>query len=303
MRPLAATLAALFLMLPLAASGAVKLTPDASGHLLVPVFVNGEGPYPFILDTGADETAVYQWFAEGRHLPKGRTAELSGATGNAQETLRRIDRLSLDEHAIRRVEVDTVPDRSDGARIAGIVGLDVFMGRLLVLDTGCGTAALRPLTVDPAGVAGPGAQMIHAGAIEQGKQLTLPITLNGAAGVATLDTGARSTMINTAFARAAGVDPASAAFKDGAPARGATQIAFGSRIGPIGTVVFGGLTRRNVVARVADLPMFDDHGYVGGRGFNLGVDLLHDVRLTIDYRTRRVWLAPSACSVASGSQR
>jgi predicted aspartyl protease len=32
----------------------VALTPAGDGHDTVPVFVNGRGPYPFILDTGAE---------------------------------------------------------------------------------------------------------------------------------------------------------------------------------------------------------------------------------------------------------
>lgn len=44
--------------------------------------------------------------------------------------------------------------------------------------------------------AGPGATLIKAGSIKNGKQLTLPVTVNGITGVATLDSGARTTMIN-----------------------------------------------------------------------------------------------------------
>jgi hypothetical protein len=102
-------------------------------------------------------------------------------------------------------------------------------------------------------------------------------------------------MINKAFAKAARVDPASSAFRDGPPARGADQSAIPSRVGPIGSVSFAGLVRRNVVVRVVDLPLFDDAGYKGGRAFNIGVDLLHGVRLTVDYSSRRFWVAPSLC--------
>jgi hypothetical protein len=85
-----------------------------------------------------------------------------------------------------------------------------------------------------------------------------------------------------------------------ARARGATQKPVTSRVGPIGTVTFAGLTRQDVVARIVDLPVFDDEGYTSGHALNLGVDLLRDIRLTIDYSTRRVWMANSRCTKIGG---
>ena len=296
MRLAASIAASLAVLWSAGADARVVMTPDVTGHLLVPVFVDGQGPYPFVLDTGADESAVYAWFASQQRLPHGRTARISGATGDAAETTTRLASLSLDGRAIHRVDADTIPDRSDGAKIAGIAGADLLTGRVATLDTGCETLSLAPRGVDAARLAGVGAVLVRAGAIKGGKQLTLPVTLNGVTGVATLDTGVRSTMINSTFAKRAGVDPASATFRDGPPARGAVQNPIASRIGPIGTVSFAGQVRRDVVARVADLPVFDDEGYTDGRALNLGVDLLSGVRLTIDYAGRRFWMAPSSCS-------
>ena len=62
----------------------VLLSKDATGHVTVPTFVNGKGPFPFILDTGADESAVYSWFAKSLRLAKGANRVISGATGSAQ---------------------------------------------------------------------------------------------------------------------------------------------------------------------------------------------------------------------------
>jgi predicted aspartyl protease len=293
---IALTIAALW---PPAVEARIALKPDATGHLLVPVFVNGQGPYLFMLDTGADNSAVYAWFASEQHLAHGHAAQISGATGDAPETTTHLSKLALDGWVIHHVDTDTIPDRSDGVKIAGIAGADLLMGRLAVLDTGCETMSLLPRNVDPAGIAGRGATMIRAGSIKGGKQITLPVTVNGVAGVATLDTGARSTMINNTFAKAAGVDPASDAFQDGPPARGAVQKPIASRIGPIGTVSFAGLVRKSVVARVVDLPVFNDEGYTNGHALNIGVDILGGLRLTIDYSARRFWVAPSSCPVAT----
>lgn len=287
---------------PLAGTAKVGMTPGVTGHLLVPVLVNGKGPYPFMLDTGADTSAVYTWFASEHRLPVGKTATISGATGDVEETTTRIRSLSLDGWAVRHLDVDTIPDRADGAKIAGIVGADMMMNRLTVMDTGCGTVSLLPRHVNAARIAGRSATLIEAGSIKSGKQLTLPVTVNAVAGVATLDSGARTTMISTTFAKAARIDPGSIAFRDGPPARGAVQTAIPSRIGPIGTVRFPGSIRRNVVVRVVDLPVFDDAGYANGHAFNIGLDMLEGMRITIDYTARRVWIAPSSCLAKRGNR-
>jgi predicted aspartyl protease len=280
----------------------VRMTVDPTGHLSVPVFVNGKGPYEFTLDTGADSSAVYAWFASEQRLEHGHAAQISGATGDSDEITTRINALSLDGRVIHGVDADTLPDRPDGTKIAGVAGVDLLMERIAILDTGCDTLSLLPRSTDPGRLAGPGAVQIQAGAIKDGKQLTLPLTVNDIAGVATLDTGAGTTIINNTFAKAAGIDPASSAFKEGRPARGATQKPMPSRVGPIGTVKFAGLTRENVVARIIDLPVFDDEGYTGGHALNLGVDLLRDIRITIDYSARRIWLANSLCAkIGAGS--
>jgi predicted aspartyl protease len=268
---------------------------DATGHVVVPATVDGKGPFDFILDTGADESAVYAWFAKALDLPKGKAGQLSGATGTAAMTASKVQALSVDGRTLRDIEADTVPDRADGARIAGVAGVDLMAGRLTVIDFGCKTVALLPLQGAPADIAGPGAVPIKAGSIRDGKQLTLPVTVNGAPGVAVLDSGAKATAINLKFALAAGVDPLSHAFRDAEPSRGATMVSVASRVGPIGTVRFAGLTRPAVTARVLDLPYLQSAGLANVPAMNMGLDLLAGTRLTLDYSARRFWLAPSRC--------
>jgi predicted aspartyl protease len=281
------------------ASAEVPLTWDSTGHVVVPTLVDGKGPYDFILDTGADESAVYTWFAKSLGLPSGASRELSGATGSEQMTVTRLSTLGVDGHVIHDTDADTVPDRPDGVKIAGIVGVDLMAHQIAVIDFACKTFALRPVADVGEDIVGKGAQLIQAGSIIGGNQLTLPVTINGISGTATLDTGSRSTQINSTFAAALGISPSSDAFKDIAT-KGATKTAVSSRVGPVGTVQFAGITRPHAVARVVDLPYLKEAGLANVPAMNLGLDLLRSTRLTVDYSARRFWMAPSACS--SGAQ-
>lgn len=150
----------------------VAMTPGITRHLLVPVFVNGKGPYNFMLDTSADTSAVYAWFASQQQLPSGKTATISGATSDIEETTTRVESLSLDGRALHHLDVDTIPDRTDGVKIAGIVGADLLMERLTVMDTGCETVSLLPRSINAAAIAGRSATLIKAGSIRNGKQMS-----------------------------------------------------------------------------------------------------------------------------------
>ena len=278
-----------------AAHAAVPLSWDSTGHVVVPTLVNDQGPVTFMLDTGADESAVYSWFAKSLDLPKGAGRELSGATGSEMMTTTRLSSLSVDGHIIKQIDADTLPDRADGVKLAGIVGVDLMSHRLAIIDFACRTFELRPVQRARPEIVGTGATLVKAGAIRDGKQLTLPVTINGVAGVAVLDTGARNTDINHKFAAAAGIAANSMAFGDASPTRGATMASIATRIGPIGTVRFAGITRSGAVARVVDLPYFEGAGLAGKPTMNLGLDFLQGTRLTVDFSSRQFWLAASSC--------
>jgi predicted aspartyl protease len=289
------------LMLAPAVHAEVPLRWDATGHVVVPTMIDGTGPVDFIMDTGADETGVYGWLAKRLNLPATGSMELSGATGSAQSVRLRVSALSVDGHEIDNFLADTLPDRPDAAQLGGVVGADLMAGRLAVMDFGCGTAALLPLNSSKR-VTGKRAHLVKAGSIRDGRQLTLPVTINGASGLALLDSGARTTLINGQFAVAAGLDPQSAAFSDGDPARGASQEAVNSRVGTIGTVTFAGITRQGATSRVVNLPFLEGAGLANSAVMVLGLDLLRSTRLSVDYSGRRFWIAPSQCSSTAGSR-
>jgi predicted aspartyl protease len=297
MRRILAT-AACCALLSLTAHAAVPLTWDSTGHIVVPTLVNDKGPFTFMVDTGADESAVYSWFAKSLDLPEGRAGELSGAIGSEKMISTILSSLSVDGHRIKQIDADTLPDRADGVKLAGIVGVDLMSDRLATIDFACRTFELRPVQRARPEIVGTDATLIKAGAIRDGKQLTLPVIINGVVGVAVLDTGAKYTDINRKFAASAGIDVNSIAFRDGKPARGATAASIATRIGPIGTVHFAGIVRRDAVARVVNLPYFEGAGLADKPTMNLGLDFLQGTRLTVDFSSRQFWLAPSSCPLS-----
>jgi hypothetical protein len=76
----------------------VPFTPAGDGHDTIPGFVNGRGPFAFILDTGADGSALYQWFAKKEHVQKGKVRDVDGQTGSVASPSYSLKTLSVDGH-------------------------------------------------------------------------------------------------------------------------------------------------------------------------------------------------------------
>ncbi len=130
-------LAPVYALIHTAALATVSLTPAADGHLTVPTFINGNGPFPFILDTGADGSAAYQWFAQLHHLPLGKSEQVIGQTGTSTIPTYKVHRLSVDGTERQNLQVDGLPNRRDKGREAGVVGNDFMDGAVVVFDFPC----------------------------------------------------------------------------------------------------------------------------------------------------------------------
>lgn len=282
-------------LLSLTAYATVPLTSAGNGHLLVPAFINGEGPFPVILDTGADGSGLYAWFAKQQRLKPESSEDLGGMTGSVTVPTYALKRIEIDGRAIQHVSADSYPNRHDAEIEVGVVGNDLMDGTVTVFDFPCRQVQIWPKPVNMATLLTPKARMLEGGTVKEGTQLTFGVTIHGVHGIAVLDTGSRDTRINSLFARAAGIDPASAAFHDGETIYGANSKGMASRIGPIGTVRFAGLEVAGVQAKVMDLPVFDTFGIGNGPAMIFGLDLMQGFRLIYDHQAKRFWFDESTC--------
>ncbi len=210
---------------------AVPLTPAGNGHLLIPVLVDGVGPFPAILDTGADESGVYQWFANQQKLPRGGSNVVGGMTGSVSMASYDLGSITVDGHTVRKLHADGYPNRKDNERQALVVGNDFMDGSIAVFDYPCRKVEIWPKPVRPDKLLSSHAMMIEGGSVRDGTQLTFPVRVGAARGIAVLDTGSRETKLNPQFAAAAGIDPASPGFRAGERSTARTRRAWGHASG------------------------------------------------------------------------
>ena len=107
------------------------------GAVVVPVFVDGRGPLPFLLDTGASASAVLEGLARELALPPVARTSVVTTVGSHRCAVVRLGRVSLGAAQALNLLASVVPaSRLDltGAAIQGILGQDFLSGFNYTLD-------------------------------------------------------------------------------------------------------------------------------------------------------------------------
>lgn len=262
------------------------LSFSGSGHVVAPVRVEGRDQHLFVVDTGAEASAVYARFAREAGLQLAGQEQIVGQTGAASLPLRRIAHLEVDGRTMGPIVASELPDRADGMVMAGIIGLDVMGGHLVDFDLPSARLALLDGARAEALIATLG-PAVSARKVNGGL-LAVPVEVNGVIGWGVIDTGARETRINSRFASLAKVE------EDGSAASatiyGATNRASTLRPGMARSVAMLGRNLGGTTIRIADLPVFETFGLQDEPAMIIGADYLGRFRLLIDFPTRRVWL-------------
>jgi len=282
----------------------VPVSYAATGHPTVPTYVNGKGPYPFVFDTGAEGTAIYSAFAQRVGLAplEDRSEVLQGQTGAASLDLTLVDELSVDGRTATDVEAVILPDRADGIPLNGIVGLDIMGGSVVEFDVPGNRVVLHPRDTQAAGLVQGPARRIEATRLTGGL-LGIPVRIRGAEGIAVLDSGARDTRINWRFAAAAGVDPDWPGLTDDGVIQGATNNPVAAKRGDVGVIELGDIRKEGQSLRIVDLPVFEAFGVADRPAMILGMDLLKDAHLIVDFPLAAVWLVSKRNQAEDVSRR
>lgn len=288
---------AITLVPPSAAVAEVPITLAPTGHPVIPVQVAGRAPVTFVLDTGAGQTVLYRHYADELALPLRAAEQLVGQTGVTDVPGVIIPSLVVDGRAYEALATVALPDRADGARLNGIVGLDIMRGAITDIDFAAGRFALRPATSDPRRFLSPAATPIRVRRVAE-QHLAFDVQINGVTGTAVLDSGARDTRLNWRFAAAAGYSPDDAALPEAGTIQGATNTPLTSKAIEIRTLTVAGHVITGQKARAVDLPVFEQFGVADRPALILGFDVLRRARIVIDLARDTLWFDWSARGTA-----
>jgi len=267
---------------------AIPTRLDRIGRVIVPVTINGQGPFRFIVDTGASHSTVSPQLAALLGLtPSLDTAiRVNGITGTAQVPGVRITRLQAGDLAIQDTTLPVVwaPLMGGADGILGAAGLTTqrlmvdFAHNKVVLSRGDSTGTPRGYTRIAARRLAGGLVAINS---RVGKVRTLAI----------IDTGSERTLGNLALRDALNQQRRPADQVEVTNVFGATtDIASGeSRVIP--TIAIGAFGIRAVTAVYGDFHIFKVWKLESEPALIIGMDILGTVgSLAIDFKHPYVYL-------------
>lgn len=107
---------------------------DRIGRIWAPVYINGQGPFRLVLDTGASHSGVIERVAETLRIPLDASPPvmLRGVTGSAEVPTIRVDSLTVGDLTLRPVTLPIVIDALGGAE--GILGTEGLEDKRIFID-------------------------------------------------------------------------------------------------------------------------------------------------------------------------
>ena len=170
----------------------VRFHNDGEDRMTVPVRLSGAGPYQFLVDTGADRSAVSREIVASLKLPSAGGAELHSLSGVSTIGTARLTNVALTRTPERSVDAAVLDGAYMGAD--GIVGVDLLRSQRVQFDFEKQTMSIVPSEA-PDFAQGAGH---HRGPRKRknGRLVVADATANGERLTVVLDTGSQVSIGN-----------------------------------------------------------------------------------------------------------
>ena len=175
----------------------IAIAEDPHTRMTVSVSLDGSGPYDFLVDTGADRSAVSRQIASHLQLLKGRQARLHSVTGAAFVETAKVSRLQVSNQIAPSIEVALLDKGAMGAD--GIIGIDALRSQRVMFDFRAGTMTIAPSRVRPALQNHDPNTIVVTGRLREGRLLLTKAKSGGRRIQVVVDTGSEMTIGNQAL--------------------------------------------------------------------------------------------------------
>jgi len=173
----------------------VSFKNDVADRMTVPVRLSGSGPYRFLVDTGADRTAISRQLAGKLNLQQGDRAELHSITGASSVATATLPDLQFTRKAVKITDAPLLDSAYIGAD--GILGVDSLRSQRVLFDFKGQTLSVVPSSI-PDFVDEPGTIVIR-GARRNGRLVFTDASANGHSLTVVVDTGSQVSIGNQAL--------------------------------------------------------------------------------------------------------
>jgi predicted aspartyl protease len=259
----------------------LALTEDLATRMTVPVMIDGRGPFPFVIDTGADRTVLSTELAAQLGLQPGAPVALHSTAGMREVQTVRVPSLKFGKLTVSALEAPLLSASAIGA--AGMLGVDSLGSQHIVLDFAKKQLLTMPSRKVDEEV---GAIVVH-GRYQFGQLVLVDARIRETFVYVILDTGAQNSVGNPALlkmlmaGRHKDMDPQQVQVVSvtGEETKAEFQVIPAMQIGQA-TIV-------NMPLAFAQLHTFDLFGLKDRPALLLGMDILSQFRkVTVDFKRR-----------------
>ncbi|HVK82168.1 MAG TPA: retroviral-like aspartic protease family protein [Verrucomicrobiae bacterium] len=258
---------------------------DRIGRVVAPVTVNGEGPFRFIVDTGANRSVLSQSLADRLGLTPEGEGQVHSVHGVTLAPLARVQALQYGDLALGTAAMPVL----QGPMLAGehgLLGVDGMRGRRLRMDFERNCIEIVPSRRAPR-LRG---WVRVPGELRFGHLVVVRAMISGVRTNLLIDTGSDSSLANNALREALGRRLQRRAAGDSPMVYTAGDPVFLTDSIFLPRVRLGELEVRNIRAYVGDFHIFELWGLHGEPTLLVGMDLLSQSRgLAIDYTSGVVY--------------
>jgi len=274
---------------PIATLFASPTTRDHVGRVVVPVMINGRGPFRFIVDTGANHSTISPRLVRqlGLTPTQASTILVDGITGTAQVAFVTIDRLQAGELTIDDTELPVVwaPVMAGADGILGAAGLNE---KSLLIDFQRNRVEIAS-HVDS--LARAQSIKIHAPRLIYGL-VTLETRVGRVPVLAVVDTGAERTLGNIALRDALMAQRAPGATVQLTSVYGATEQVEPGELRAAPQITIESLRITDVAIVYGDFHIFKVWALNDRPAMIIGMDVLGTVAsLSIDFKNQNIYVA------------
>lgn len=177
------------------AADTVDTALDDAMRMTVPVLINGQGPFQFVIDTGADRTVISAELAERLALKEDGRATLHAMGGKGEVRIVKAASVQVSTNIARNVRAAALPRRNLGAD--GLLGIDSLKGQRIVMDFVRHTMRVEPSAVPEEAIPADGEVIIVTARTRLGQLVMVDADANGQKIWVVVDTGAQNSVANS----------------------------------------------------------------------------------------------------------
>lgn len=271
---------------------------DRWARMTVPVNIGGNGPYEFIVDTGAERTSIAEELARDLRLGLGARARLHSMTEVSQIQTVLIPALEVGGRSVRDIHAPALQRRYIGAE--GILGVDSLQMQRVSFDFG--RQQMTVVNARRQQESWPADTIVITARNRLGHLVLVDASVDGQKVWVILDTGAQTTIANNVLRRKLerkGRLPTTWPIE--------LQSVTGGRMTADQTMVkrirLGGIDINNMPVAFADVHPFIKLGLTEKPALLLGMDALRLFdRVSVDFPNRRVRLLGKSTSDLQGTR-